>query len=470
MLDLQPQQKQCVEMKEPFILVKGTAGSGKSSIGIYRAIRLAKQGRRVLFVMYNTNLAASMEALVKALIIDIPINLRIMTFYQYVDKILRKRVMRSSRSVVEGTELRNFIRPALGKVKKYKKSSVLEWDEQFFEDEIQYIKGRGIKDLEEYKKIARSGRRKALQEGPREAVWEVYCAYQSLLKGATREDWADLALLALQTLQDRPLDESYDDVIIDEAQDLTLVAREVIQHLVVPLQDKVPTSGSMMVLADTAQSLYSRSFSWSQLSNQMKMKPRSVNLKKNYRNTRQIAEAAIQLLALIESTYEEGYIDPELTTRYGPPPMVITAMNTAGMFSWMSERIRDLTSDKTFHFSDFAVLCPTHNLCNQCNQQLENDGLPVMRQGKSGFDLFSESIKVMTIHSAKGLEFPVVFLVMPSIAKNEQDEEAQLELFEKGRTLCYVGMTRASDALYLLNVQSEESVFVNELAEKVIPW
>ncbi|MBA2391637.1 MAG: ATP-binding domain-containing protein, partial [Ktedonobacteraceae bacterium] len=111
-----------------------------------------------------------------------------------------------------------------------------------------------------------------------------------------------------------------------------------------------------------------------------------------------------------------------------------------------------------------------HNLCNQCNQQLENDGLPVMRQGKSGFDLFSESIKVMTIHSAKGLEFPVVFLVMPSIAKNEQDEEAQLELFEKGRTLCYVGMTRASDALYLLNVQSEESVFVNELAEKVIPW
>jgi DNA helicase-2/ATP-dependent DNA helicase PcrA len=60
------------------------------------------------------------------------------------------------------------------------------------------------------------------------------------------------------------------------------------------------------------------------------------------------------------------------------------------------------------------------------------------------------SVKLMTLHNSKGLEFPLVFLVgleedlCPHI--NSQDN---VESLEEERRLCYVGMTRARQYLYL---------------------
>jgi DNA helicase-2/ATP-dependent DNA helicase PcrA len=65
------------------------------------------------------------------------------------------------------------------------------------------------------------------------------------------------------------------------------------------------------------------------------------------------------------------------------------------------------------------------------------------------------SVKLMTLHSSKGLEFPVVFLVgmeeglFPSIKAWEETPEEDVE---EERRLCYVGMTRAREQLYLTNV------------------
>ncbi len=65
------------------------------------------------------------------------------------------------------------------------------------------------------------------------------------------------------------------------------------------------------------------------------------------------------------------------------------------------------------------------------------------------------AIKLMTLHSSKGLEFPVVFMsgmeegLFPSV---KAWEEASDEEIEEERRLCYVGMTRARECLYLLHV------------------
>ena len=67
----------------------------------------------------------------------------------------------------------------------------------------------------------------------------------------------------------------------------------------------------------------------------------------------------------------------------------------------------------------------------------------------------ASSVKMMTLHSSKGLEFPVVFLVgmedglFPSV---RNWGEATDEDIEEERRLCYVGMTRSREILYLMGV------------------
>ncbi len=70
-------------------------------------------------------------------------------------------------------------------------------------------------------------------------------------------------------------------------------------------------------------------------------------------------------------------------------------------------------------------------------------------------DWGKDTVKLMTIHSAKGLEFPVVFLVdmveeiMPLTRKLSDQKELDEE-----RRICYVGLTRAQKKLYLLYPKS----------------
>ena len=70
-------------------------------------------------------------------------------------------------------------------------------------------------------------------------------------------------------------------------------------------------------------------------------------------------------------------------------------------------------------------------------------------------DLTEDKITLMTLHGAKGLEFPVVFLVglsdglFPSALSLGNDEE-----IEEERRLCYVGITRAEEELYLSSAKN----------------
>lgn len=72
-----------------------------------------------------------------------------------------------------------------------------------------------------------------------------------------------------------------------------------------------------------------------------------------------------------------------------------------------------------------------------------------------GADLNGEAVTLMTLHAAKGLEFPVVFMtgLEETIFPHSRALYDQSEM-EEERRLCYVGMTRARQELYMLYANS----------------
>jgi DNA helicase-2/ATP-dependent DNA helicase PcrA len=70
-------------------------------------------------------------------------------------------------------------------------------------------------------------------------------------------------------------------------------------------------------------------------------------------------------------------------------------------------------------------------------------------------DFGSDAVTLMTLHAAKGLEFPVVFMVgmEESIFPHSRSLYDQQQM-EEERRLCYVGITRAEEELYLLHANA----------------
>jgi DNA helicase-2/ATP-dependent DNA helicase PcrA len=94
------------------------------------------------------------------------------------------------------------------------------------------------------------------------------------------------------------------------------------------------------------------------------------------------------------------------------------------------------------------------------------------------YDTREESVTMMTLHAAKGLEFPVVF--MPALEQGLLPHERSLNSpgdVEEERRLCFVGMTRAMEELHLSCARMREfrgrtiytvpSMFLGELPGEV---
>ena len=102
-----------------------------------------------------------------------------------------------------------------------------------------------------------------------------------------------------------------------------------------------------------------------------------------------------------------------------------------------------------------------------------------LESGESQAEEFEAAVQLMTMHSAKGLEFPLVFIagLEEGMFPSQQSVE-EIGRLEEERRLCYVGMTRAMSKLYLLHAESRRiygqekthkaSRFLRELPENCV--
>ena len=237
----------------------------------------------------------------------------------------------------------------------------------------------------------------------------------------------------------------YQAVLIDEGHDF---APEWLR-LVVQMVD--PATNSLLVLYDDAQSIYERAqkknFSFKSVGIQAQGRTRILQI--NYRNTRQILETASLVAADLltaEDKDDDGVplLKPVSCGRDGEAPLIVRLPTLREEVAQVAELLA--SAHREGHaWADMAILCRHHSEMDMCAEFLRKRKLPhqVRRNSSSVYDPAHDSIKVMTLHVSKGLEFPVVALVgagrMPAEGEDEREEAR----------LFYVGATRATQRLVL---------------------
>lgn len=212
-----------------------------------------------------------------------------------------------------------------------------------------------------------------------------------------------------------------------------------------------PATNSLLVLYDDAQSIYQkkrRKFSFSALG--IEARGRTSILKINYRNTAEVLSLAMSCAdALLndsgEADAEVQTIKPQTAGRRGPLPVLIEARNARQEADLLAQRVAEAIA-RGNKPSDIAILCRANYLMDSITEALRRHKIAfqLAKDVRSKrFDWNGPSVKLVTLHSSKGLEFPIVFVagLQALPFKNEPIEEEV--------RLLYVGMTRANQELVL---------------------
>lgn len=490
-MKLNLEQRRIVEL-EPngHMMVKGVAGSGKTTVAIRRISFLQnhyshEEDDTILLVTYNKTLLQyikyqfhkladeeqeqyeqlfSKESEVEIVTID---SLMYKYFKQYTNRM--KLTLEPSNY---GLEHKVIIRAIHQVQQKYPKSKILSpKNSSFLLDEVTWINACQIEDLETYQQIDRIGRaaggsgtpQKLLKNSDlRAAIYELMETFNDMLAKegyVTFRQMNAMALLEAQQMKPR----KYTHVIIDESQDLTKVQLEFIKCI---YQEK--SYSSILFVADNTQSIYSQSWlgkgrPYTTIGYDMSGKSRI--LSKNYRTTTEISKAAFQLIEndpTINTNVD--FVKPSLIDRHGHPPIYRFFKTSQDQINFLLKEIQTLKND--YEYSEICIVAKEKRLIESASIGLENVGIPceILQSAEANFD--SDKVKLITMHSIKGLEFKVIFLidlnagVLPNTRLVDLDDEETMDSEE--RKLLYVGMTRANELLYMSSV-AKPTKFIKEM-------
>lgn len=457
------------------ILIKGVAGSGKTTIGLYRANylldlieqkrRILKEGASALVLTYTNTLATALQQLYQELYGDLPNTIIIDTFSRWMMQQLR---LKRSYGIAKPEQRNKLILQAQQvAAQEFPDDNVVTTrSAAFLLGEIDnVIRARGLESLEEYQLVNRVGRGIGLdREYHRPILWRIYELYKQSLDAHNYVDFAELPYLVSTMCDPLP---AYDVIIIDEAQDLPPVYLRLASRMIADFED----SRSLTLLADPAQSIYYRGISWKEGGVNVRGS-RTRTLAKNFRNTQQILEAARHILDGCGDLKLEGeFIPPTSTHRLGPKPVVVQYTEPHEGMNFIVEKIVELCQREKYRPGDIAILSRNDNLgFATLRKLLSKENIPWIHFRDEEFEILENQVKLLTMHSAKGLEFPIVFMIdlREGVIPYIESPETQESDLNQERKLFYVSMTRASERLFMLHPKHERCRFLRDLMPETV--
>ena len=203
----------------------------------------------------------------------------------------------------------------------------------------------------------------------------------------------------------------YQAILIDEGHDFAPEWLKLVTQMV------DPSTNSLLLLYDDAQSIYERSRSkqFSFKSVGVQAQGRTTILKINYRNTKQILQIANLIAADLltpDDKDDDGIplVKPISCGREGQAPTIIRLPSVREEAYAIADTLSN--AHKEGHaWGDMAILCADWKTMDLCADALHQRKLPFNLRKKSGqFDPSADTIQIMAMKVSKGLEFPVVAL------------------------------------------------------------
>jgi hypothetical protein len=252
----------------------------------------------------------------------------------------------------------------------------------------------------------------------------------------------------------------YGAVMIDEGHDFEPEWLK----LVVRMVD--PETNSLLLLYDDAQSIYSKKklldFSLSSVG--VQARGRTTILKLNYRNTDEILDFAYRFASRYFQSSDKDddhvpLIEPQSAGRHGPAPVVKVFDDYEQEARYIAHLFHRLHDERSMPWSDMCVTYHSNWMGKTLHRYFLAEGIPCQwlsdSRARKAFKSSHDSVKLMTMHSSKGLEFPMVAVssigYMP-VKQADPKTEAKL---------LYVAMTRSTENLLLTS--HRETEFLSQL-------
>lgn len=451
---LHPSQRKLVEREWAGpVKVTGGAGTGKTVVAMHRAARLARQfaaipGRPVVFTTFTKTLSD-----------DIRQNLELLCTPQELEKILVVNLDQWASTV-----LRRFgYKPELLYDESARRSywqaamsampASADLSQHFMRAEYErVVLPQGCETAEDYMRASRVGRGGQLGRATRKAIWPVFSEYRAQLHGANLREPEEAFRDARRLLVGQATELGIRAMVVDEAQDISAAAFELIRAAV-PV-----AANDLFIVGDAHQRIYRHKVVLSRVG--IEVRGRSRSLKVNYRTTDEIRRWACAQLEGCEIDDLDGNIDTLRGYRsltHGDRPDVIASSSQQDDIKHIREILKQLADD-SIEPRQVCIAARTNDDVDAVAIGLKKTGVVTLRLERSTpDDPAVPGVRVATMHRIKGLEFGVVIIAAYKGATKyaelfARDEDAGVsdETETAERSLLHVAATRAKRHLFIL--------------------
>lgn len=430
--------------------LKGSAGTGKTVVAMHRAKYLAEnvynaEGDQILYTTFSKKLTKSVEYNLKNMCdLDTLKRIEVIHLHSLIAKYLKKYNV--TFNIIDDKTRQTLIGYAINKAGFENEYTVNDISQELDVVFSFYM----IADKDAYLKVSRNGTYKKLGRNQRGDVWNIISEYYELLHDTNSKEWWMVINDAVNMLTSKK-ELPYQAIIVDEAQDFGMAEYRFLRALVPEKEN------DLFIVGDIRQQIYDNRINFSRCNiNILGNRTRDMTL--NYRNTFEISQMADQIINGVQyQDLDETILKDSRSHAIikGEKPAIHAFATSKEENDFVAEEINRLVGSGIM-LNEIAVVARTNNQLKMVVQSLEEKGISAIPLDDVD-TISNRKIYYGTMHSIKGFEFKVIFLIgansemipLKSVVDGLEYEKELAVKLRMEKSLLYVAVTRARDMLYV---------------------